>query len=93
MKNDTMEFTMKEVFLALQPQDGERIMGGDNGLCNSRWISDSGLISQYIKAGWYVYRVNGFKRITDVNVELKMEKKDGCDQSDEPTKSDNKRGR
>jgi len=76
MKNDTMEFTMKEVFLALQPQDGDRMTGGDPGLCISRWISDAGLISQYIQAGWYVYRVNGFQRITDVTVELKMEKKD-----------------
>jgi hypothetical protein len=85
MKNDIMNEDMKEVFLALQPQDAERVMGGDSGLCSSRWIHDAGLIAQYMKAGWCVYRVNNFQRITEVVVELKMEKKDGLTESDQPT--------
>jgi hypothetical protein len=95
MKNDTMEFTMKEVFLALKPEDD---MSGplncrEPGMCNARWINDASLISRFITSGWSVFRVNGFQRITEVTVELKMEKEDDHTESNQPAKPDNKRGR
>jgi hypothetical protein len=90
MKNDIMEITMKEVFLALKPEEGDRLCGGSLGTCAARFICDAGLISQYMQAGWSVYRANGFQRIVEVAVELKMEKIDECCEAPE---SNNECGR
>lgn len=87
-----MEFEMKEVFLALKPEDDMLGPFGqcEPGMCNARWINDASWVSRFITAGWSVYRVNGFQRVTEVVVELKMEKKDGCN---ETTESSNECGR
>ena len=71
---------MKEVFLALKPTEECGILCGvEHVHCVSRWICDASLISRYMNDGWHVYRVNGFQRITEVSVELKMEKTDGTE--------------
>lgn len=79
---------MNQLFLALiedndinDPlrQRGNPAVG--SGMCAARWIYDVSKIGDFMKAGWHVYRVNGFQRVIDVTIELKMEQKDGSTES------------
>lgn len=77
---------MKEVFLALRPFVDDCCYDSFNvwaGVCSAIWIHDASLISKYMNEGWYVYRANGFQRITEVALELKLENDHGteCAQS------------
>lgn len=86
---------MKEVFLALQPMDDMNngpLSQCEPGVCAARWIHDASLISRFMQDGWSVYRCNGFQRITEVTLELKMEKNDGCEQCPKSPEPNNKRG-
>lgn len=87
---------MNEVFLALKPLDTKsniNLFSVEPGTCLQRWIHDASIISQYMNDGWFVFRVNGFQRIEQVDMILKMEKQNACDECPQSTKSDNKRGR
>lgn len=66
-----------EVFLALKPVLDDMPMSGlEVGMCQVRWLYDGSLINRFIKGGWHVYRCNGFQRVTEVALDIKMEKQD-----------------
>lgn len=64
---------MKEVFLALKPIES------DPGLCWSKWVHDTSLIPGLMKSGWHVYSCDGFNRVTEVVLELTLEKNHGSE--------------
>lgn len=83
---------MKEVFLALKPDDnGRGLIGGPcPGTCLSSWIHDTSLISQFMALGWHVYRCTGFQLVEEVTISLKTKDENGCPES---TQSDHECGR
>lgn len=77
---------MEEVFLALKPHcfHESPVNGGEPGTCYSKWIHDAANLAHYMREGWHVYRCNGFQRVTEVTVELKLEKSNGTECAESP---------
>lgn len=72
---------MDEVFLALKPHciHDSVVNCGEPGICRFKWVHDAARLADYLRDGWSVYRCNGFQRVTEVTVELKMEKSHGTE--------------
>lgn len=79
---------MKDIFLALKPitkENQDVFRNTDIGLCQPRWVYDASMIPGLLNDGWLVYRCDGFHKVIEAVLELKMEKQhDECTESPEP---------
>jgi len=74
---------VKDIYFAVKRMTIKHVMD-DAGECRVRWIHEITLLPPLMKDGWEIYLLNGFQRIMEIDIDLKMEKCDGCQCAQSP---------